>query len=88
MLVDISIDLKWHAVVPEVHTPGDMIMAGPGFDAGRSQPRNVKPSRVLNSTSSRGNIFFVNCIFLGLIRLEVENEMKLNSEMYGVRVVV
>ena len=33
-------------------TPGVMIMAGPLDLAGYNQPRIVKPSRVLNSTSS------------------------------------
>lgn len=43
-------------------TPGDMIMPGPRCDAGNSQLRRVRPSRVLKSKSSRGAVIVLsNC---------------------------
>jgi len=40
-----------------------MIMAGPPFVAGNSQPRRIEPSRVLNSTSRRGKALAVIAFF-------------------------
>ena len=56
-----------------VRTPGDIIMAGPRFEAGNSQPRRVRPSRVLKSTSRRGKVLAVIAFYWERAELETEN---------------
>jgi hypothetical protein len=51
-----------------------MIMAGPPFVAGNSQPRRVEPSRVLNSTSRRDKALAVIVFFPEEVELETEDE--------------
>lgn len=57
-----------------VRTPWDMIMAGPRWEAGNSQPRRVSPSRVMNSTSERGRALAVITFLCERVKLETDNE--------------
>jgi hypothetical protein len=50
-----------------------MIMAGPPFVAGNSQPRRIEPSRVWNSTSRRGKALAVIAFFWERVELETDD---------------
>lgn len=67
------LDASTKRLVARIRTPGDMIMAGPRFEAGNSQARRVRPSRVLNSTSRRGKALAVIAFSRESVELE-END--------------
>ena len=72
---------KHQAAGGTVRTPGDMIMAGPRFEAGNSQPRRVRPSRVVNSTPRRGKALAVIAFF----RKELSWRQKMGMMVVAVR---
>ena len=74
MSVNECLEASTKRLTARVLTPGDMIMAGPRFEAGNSQPRRVRPSRVVNSTSRRGKALAVIGFFRERVELETEDE--------------
>ena len=48
-------------------------MAGPRFEAGKIQPRRVRRSRVLNSTSRRGKAMTVIAFYGERVELETKD---------------
>lgn len=55
-----------------VHTPGDIIMAGPRCEAGNTRPRMVSSSRVSNSALMRGRMLVI-AFFRERLELEIED---------------
>ena len=72
MSVNGCLEASAKRLVVRVHTPGDMIMAGPRFEAGNSQPRSVRPSRVVYSTSTWGKALAVIAFYRERVELETE----------------